>query len=509
MAAGDRFRPFRGLSATLSLWLAIIFVFVALVGWHLIRDLSTIYERAIEVERANHQSHFLHELEMKVRAMVSSVHEFLITGSDRIPEQYRTYAIPVRTMLNASGDLGVDRSSILVLLDEMDRIAGQIFSLPFATGNMEGAILMRELDGRLARLAHMLSDRHRVMDQDVTDAMNMIAAFHLDMRDDFLLALLVLLLLLGVVSLHIYRRVVRPLGALRGEVARIGAGDFRPEAPDFGDNELGALSRALNRMGAALLERDRALEQAKSLAAHREKMHALGLMTASLAHEVGNPLAAATVSLDVCSHKLAKGAVAPARRYLEHAVEELRRTEAIIRSVLDFGRKEADGGASARLDLGELACSALRLVRLSRGARKRRLSVRLPDDLPAAFGNDGMAHQVLVNLLLNAVDASPEHGEIVVEGGYDARMVWLDVCDQGAGIPEEMREAVFSALFTTKRQGSGLGLSISRDLMRRMGGELALVQGDGGSCRFRMSLPLFSEGANPATKEGEDADTSG
>ena len=450
-----------------------------------------IQDRAGEIEQANRRSHDLHALEMQIREMVSHAQGFLITGSDRAALLYRAAASKVaRELVQEKRDDGFIRAA----LQGMNRVADKIFSLPFATGNMEGPILMEELNGLLGRLSDHLRAQHIAMDQDVNRSMQAVATLRLDMRNDFLLALVVLLLLLLAVSIHLYRRVVRPLTRLQQEVTRIGDGDFSPVCPDFGDNELGELSRALNNMGAALTERDRALEQAKSVAAHQEKMHALGLMTASIAHEVGNPLSAAIVSLDVCRAKSAAGQWRQVGGYLDVALQELRRTENIIRSVLDFGRCSSDD--SAIVDPRSVVEGALRLVRLSRNARSMRFVVMLTEEMPEVLGNEDMLAQVLVNLLLNAVDASDDGATVEISGGMVDAMAFVDVIDHGSGIPEQLCNQIFSPMFSTKPkgQGTGLGLAISRDLMRRMGGDLVLAENSDHGCRFRMLLPVVAHG---------------
>jgi len=99
----------------------------------------------------------------------------------------------------------------------------------------------------------------------------------------------------------------------------------------------------------------------------------------------------------------------------------------------------------------------------------------------------------MVNLLLNAVDACDTGGPVTIASKFDSEQMYLDVVDQGEGIPAEVRENIFSPMFTTKERGkgTGLGLSISRDLMRRMSGDLALVENGDRGCRFRLTLPLM------------------
>ncbi|MDX8408140.1 MAG: ATP-binding protein, partial [Mariprofundaceae bacterium] len=117
-------------------------------------------------------------------------------------------------------------------------------------------------------------------------------------------------------------------------------------------------------------------------------------------------------------------------------------------------------------------------------------------------GSVDMLRQVLVNLLLNAIDASPEGASVRIDVDHDERCVVLDVSDQGCGIDPEHVEAIFSPMFSTKQkgQGTGLGLSISRDLIQQMHGDLTLAANGADGCTFRISLPMTDAG-------GEHADT--
>jgi len=472
----------------LSLWMVALFCLVSFAGWHLYRDMTVIYDRAIAVDRVNHRSHLLHDREMHIRQMVLYVHAFLITGSDHYIQRY----VETFNMVTVHAD-GSDIGHDLMLIN---RVAHQIFNLPFVTDNTEGPMLMETLDQLLKQLSQQISNRHQSMDGAVNRSMNMISALNLDVRDDSLLALFILLLVLIAASSYLYKQVVYPLTVLRGKVAGIGEGNFVPDCPNFGDNEIGELSLALNRMGEALTERDQALVQAKSVAAHQEKMHALGLMTASIAHEVGNPLSAATVSLDVCLKKMINGDQPLAKHYLKTALNELRRTENIIRNVLDFGRYSSD--EQACVNVAEVIESALHLVRLSRGAKGLKFCVLMHDGLPMVRGSEDMIRQVLVNLLLNASDVSRSGDEVTVRVAHEGDMLLVDVVDQGDGIPLEMCEQIFSPQFTTKPkgEGSGLGLAISRDLMRRMFGDLILIKNGKLGCLFRMTLPTVKEGCD-------------
>jgi len=481
---------FKGLSGRITIWFMAIFIFVAFVGWHQLRDLSLIHDKAVKLEQANHQSHYLHELETSIRMMIDGVRNYLVSGAASQRKEYRKARQRVHRIIKSSETRTDEVAEVERLLKDISLLADQIFSLPFSTGNMEGPILMQEIDNKLKVLSQSLSGRHHEMDRVVNDSMHMVSGLQLDMRYDVMVSLVLLFALLLGLSIYLYSKMIHPLIILRRELARIGRGDFSPDSPDLGNNELGELSLALNSMGQALMRRDDELVRAKSLAAHQEKMHALGLMTASIAHEVGNPLSAASILLDLARHKLARNGAEGVDRPLEQAVQELRRTEMIISNVLNFGRHSSNDAEA--VDIESVISSAVQLVRLSSKSNGVQISFDVPAGIPRAWGNVDMLRQVLVNLLLNAMDACQTNGEVFVKVFPDGDCIYVDVVDQGEGVPDSMREEVFSPLFSTKPKGkgTGLGLSISRDLMKKMFGGLELVESGEKGCRFRLSIPV-------------------
>jgi len=489
----------RGLSGVMALWLLAVFFVVAFVGWGQLRDISNIHHRALQLESVNHKSHALHELELGVRRQAAYVHDFLITGSVRHIKAYRS-AMPGlrRAIHNVAGQV-VDVAQIVLAVDGIDQDAEQVFALPFATGNMEGPILMQEMDKKLAELSRNLMREHHSMDDSVNESMRFVAGLHLDMRGDFIGSLIVLFALLAGLTSYMYLRVIRPLVILRSRVARIGEGDLNENyvmdpSPEFGDNEIGDLSRALNIMSASIRKHQDDLVHARSLQAHQEKMQALGLMTANIAHEVGNPLAAASVSLDIAVHKLKTGSNGEVKSHLKHVSEELCRTETIIRNILEFGRPSHT--IREHINVSTVIESAMRLVGLARNARHVEMEYKPHAEADTIPGSEDMLRQVLVNLLLNAIDASPEAAVVRIETATLDGCMLLDVSDQGCGIEPQHAEEIFSPMFSTKQkgEGTGLGLSISRDLIQQMDGDLLLFTNGSDGCTFRITLPVSTGG---------------
>jgi len=402
---------FRGLSGVIALWLLAVFLVVAFVGWEQLRDISNIHDQALQIESVNSKSHALHELELGVRRQASYVHDFLITGSQWNIHAYRAAMPGLRKAIDNVAVQGIDVAQMLRAVNVIDKDAEQVFALPFATGNMEGPILMQEMDEKLTSLSKSLRQVHQALDVSVNDAMRYMAGLHMDMREGFIGSLVILFTLLAGLTAYMYVRIIRPLVILRSRVAQIGAGrldegNIDEEGmgegkiheggmmipnPEFGDNEIGDLSRALNVMRESIRQHQQALVHARSLQAHQEKMQALGLMTANIAHEVGNPLSAASVSLDLAFHKIATGRSSDVESHLKDASQELQRMEEIIRNILEFGRPSRI--SQEVIHLTKVIESSMQLVGLVRNARHVKLEYKPHADIgPVAGSEDMLTH---------------------------------------------------------------------------------------------------------------------
>ncbi len=294
--------------------------------------------------------------------------------------------------------------------------------------------------------------------------------------------------------------ILRPLQNLRDGTARIAAGEFEVRVASQRNDELGDLSRAFNGMAEALeAYRERALSQVESLTrindtlvrtqqelVHSEKMASVGRLAAGVAHEVGNPLAAVLGFTELLQEM--DGEPEVRADLLARTQRELLRIHGIIGGLLDYARPE--GEALVPVDLGAVVESALEVV----GLQKRALRMQFTSDiLPGtllAVAEFQRLRQVVVNLLLNAVDATSEQGKVWVTGKGEEDRVVVRVSDDGPGVPEELRERVFDPFFTTKEpgQGTGLGLSVSAGIVESFGGHLKCVDEEGRGACFEMVL---------------------
>lgn len=246
---------------------------------------------------------------------------------------------------------------------------------------------------------------------------------------------------------------------------------------------------------------EEALAKARSELAHVSRVTSLGVMTASIAHEVNQPLAGIVSNASTCLRMLAadppnlEGARETARRTIR---DGHRASEVITRLRGLIAKKEV---GTEPVDLNE---ATREVIALSTGELQRRrvvLRSELADDLPPAPGDRVQLQQVILNLLLNAADAmsgvDDRPRQLVVRTQPDGGDgVSLSVQDSGDGFAPEDGERLFEAFYTTKSQGMGIGLSVSRSIIERHEGRLWAARNEGPGATFAFTIPL----GRPATE---------
>ncbi|HEX8703426.1 MAG TPA: ATP-binding protein, partial [Myxococcaceae bacterium] len=229
-----------------------------------------------------------------------------------------------------------------------------------------------------------------------------------------------------------------------------------------------------------------------------ERMAAIGMLAAGVAHEINNPLAFVSSNLCYIEKELRRLNLAPGdlgemMEAITDAREGADRMRDIVQSLRALAR--GDSISTHPMDLHEVLENSVHLIwgRL----RSRGMLARDYGELPPVLGNSVQLSQVFVNLLINAVQALPERGgEIrLVTRLHNDSHVMVEVQDTGCGIPAEHLDRVFEPFFTTKPvgEGTGLGLSISHDIVRGLGGELTVSSIVGQGTTFRVLLPVAGE----------------
>jgi two-component system, NtrC family, sensor histidine kinase HydH len=219
-----------------------------------------------------------------------------------------------------------------------------------------------------------------------------------------------------------------------------------------------------------------------------EKLAAIGTMTAGLSHEIRNPLNAAGLQLSVLERrieKLPEEQRGPLLQPLTLVRDEIKRLDHMLEDFLQLAKPREL--AARPIDLAELTGRVLDLLETD-AARRGVKVVRRLGAVPPVAGDDNRMRQVIMNLALNALEASPK-GTLTLSTSAQDSQVELTVDDTGPGVPQALRERIFEPFFTTKAQGSGLGLPIVHAIITQHGGTLTVGNAPGGGARFTVRLP--------------------
>lgn len=299
--------------------------------------------------------------------------------------------------------------------------------------------------------------------------------------------------------------IVRPIDRLRLASERLASGHLRTEVPVQGAAEVARLAATFNDM-ASQLRADRAalqhrLEELERTAAELQtaqeqlvrsaRLAAVGRLSAGVAHEIGNPLAAIRGLLDL----MQMGDLDPEeeREFVSRIQRETERIHHTIRDLLDFSRSDPSGGGrvESSADLRAVVSDTVKLVDRQTRFRDIELAVDLEDGLPRVRGDHERLRQLVLNLLFNAADALQGHGSIAVRATNGGGLVRLTVEDDGPGIESEILDHVFDPFVTTKAagQGTGLGLAVCHTIVERLGGEIEAFNRSKGGAAFEVRLP--------------------
>ena len=225
-----------------------------------------------------------------------------------------------------------------------------------------------------------------------------------------------------------------------------------------------------------------------------DRLASVGTMAAGVAHELNNPLTWVLANIRLVQESLGPTLPPPSVRALEHAAQGAERMRSIVHDLKVFSRNEQH--AVVPVDVRSTLQSAMSIVHSSLSARARLEHVDTTVGSLFVLGNEARLAQVLLNLLVNAVQAiapgMPERNRVTVTVGRTRENVTIHVADTGCGIPAAVRARIFDPFFTTKPtgEGTGLGLSIGLQLTQEMGGEILLVPRAGRGTTFCVRLPL-------------------
>jgi len=306
----------------------------------------------------------------------------------------------------------------------------------------------------------------------------------------------IFLLLMAFVIKLISQGVLRPLGMVAAGTARVGRGDFSPIATGAEQmSEIADFIRAFNRMSHELAVNQEHLLQAR-------KMAALGTFTAGIAHELNNPINNVLLSAEGLREDYKEAIDDDGQEMIDDIMQQAERASDIVRNLLDFSR--TGHPASDGLCPAKVVGSTLNLLKNQVLLAGVVLQADVPESLPDVCGDLRSLQQVFMNLLLNAIQATPRGGAVSISARKaDADMVAFDIRDSGPGIPQSIQEHIFEPFFSTKEvgKGTGLGLAVTYALVHRYEGQISVQSEEGQGAVFTVLLPCVDSGSQPTEKE--------
>jgi signal transduction histidine kinase len=280
----------------------------------------------------------------------------------------------------------------------------------------------------------------------------------------------------AIVALLTTRWIGARVRQLRDGVRRVGDGDLSARIGLEGHDELAGLASAVDEMATRLERHQRELVQAQKLAS-------MGRLCAGVAHEINGPLG---IILGYASVIREQGADDEALRAIE---DEAHQCQRIVQALLDMSRQETP--RFTVVDLAQLARDGVDRLRATEKLGRREVDVR--GDSVEAYGDEAKLRQVLLNLVANAVEATPTDGHVTIEVAERGRRAFFAVEDDGLGVSAAQREHLFEPFATTKEQGTGLGLAISRAIVEAHRGDISVAPRTGGGTRVEVTLELARE----------------
>ena len=298
-----------------------------------------------------------------------------------------------------------------------------------------------------------------------------------------LIALAPVFILSVLIALFLIFNVDRPLKTIGNAITKISKGDFQNIPVIHTGDEFESLVTSLNTMFKELNKRNKELVQAQKLAS-------LGRLTSGVAHELNNPLNNISTSVQILIEELEDDDLKYKKELLIGAEKEVERSKEIVRSLLEFARERSHTLKQAYFK--DLVNNAIKRVK-SQVPENITLTTDVPDDIYGNFSVLGI-ERVLINLIINAVQAMKNGGEITVKACKQESNsgFCFQVIDTGEGIPNEIISKIFDPFFTTKEvgKGTGLGLSIIYGIIEQHGGKIKVSSEVGKGTTFICFLPF-------------------
>jgi two-component system NtrC family sensor kinase len=233
---------------------------------------------------------------------------------------------------------------------------------------------------------------------------------------------------------------------------------------------------------------ERELQKTQQALLQSEKLAAMGRLTSQIAHELNNPIYGIMNTLELLKTEISPES--KRRKILELALSETQRLAEMLRNMLSFSKPEEE--KKRPIKMNELIEGILLVMEKQMRESNIKVETFFDAEIPEVMASTNQMRQVMLNMLKNAKEAMPKGGTLTVKTSKEINKVLIHIQDTGVGIPEEIRDKIFEAFFTTKQKvkGVGLGLSVCYGIIKDHGGEIKVESEEGKGTNFRIRLPI-------------------
>ncbi|MBN1206112.1 MAG: HAMP domain-containing protein [Myxococcaceae bacterium] len=308
-----------------------------------------------------------------------------------------------------------------------------------------------------------------------------------------IITLSLLAIIVGLGATLLSARTLRPVRTLIEGVSRIGRGDYTAQLGVQGEDEVAVLAREFDAMARSLQARESQLKAQAEALARAEQLAAVGRISAQVAHEVRNPLSSIGLNVEMLGDALARatfrteGESREARELLAAVTREVDRLTDVTEQYLRMARPPNPTLVSE--DVTEVLGGVLDFSRQELERAGVEVVRDFAPDTPRVLADEGQLRQVFLNLVRNSREAMPTGGRLTVSTRGMEKEVEITVQDTGRGMTEAVRARLFEPFFSTKEGGTGLGLSVSQQILQSHGGTLACQSQSGQGTSFVLRLP--------------------
>lgn len=236
------------------------------------------------------------------------------------------------------------------------------------------------------------------------------------------------------------------------------------------------------------LRMERELQKTQQALLQSEKLAAMGRLTSQIAHELNNPIYGIMNTLELLKTEIPPES--KRRKILELSLSETQRLAEMLRNMLSFSKPEEEKRRPIKIN--DLIEGILLVMEKQMKEANIKVTTEFDDEIPEVMASTNQMRQVLLNMLKNAKEAMPKGGTLTVRTGKEDHHVLVHIQDTGVGIPEEIKDKIFEAFFTTKLKvkGVGLGLSVCYGIVKDHGGEITVESEEGKGTTFTIRLPV-------------------